>query len=65
MLLAGTAGVIAVCLFVWSMRTDQPLESRGFALISRGVTANLVDRIHQGAVTDFLISVSEFCIGSL
>ncbi|MFC5423180.1 MULTISPECIES: signal peptidase II [Hyphomicrobiales] len=54
MLLAGITGSVAAGLLVWAMRSEQPRETLGLGLIAGGATGNLVDRVRQGAVTDFL-----------
>lgn len=54
LLLAGIKIVIAVGLVVWAMRTDRMIEAAALGLIAGGAAGNIVDRVHQGAVTDFL-----------
>jgi signal peptidase II len=39
---------------IMALRTKSPLESAGLAMIVGGATGNLIDRLRQGAVTDFL-----------
>lgn len=60
MLLAGITGFIAAGLLVWAMRSEQPLETLGLGLVEGGATGNLLDRVRQGAVTDFL----DFYVGA-
>ena len=45
---------IAVVLTVWALRVDRSLEALALALIAGGAIGNIIDRIRQGAVTDFL-----------
>lgn len=52
--LAGIKMVIVAGLVVWAMRTAKSSETIGLGLIAGGATGNVVDRIRQGAVTDFL-----------
>jgi signal peptidase II len=52
--LAGIKMVIVAGLVVWAMRTAKPSETIGLGIIAGGATGNVVDRIRQGAVTDFL-----------
>ena len=46
--------VIVAGLLVWAMRAAKPLETTCLGMIAGGATGNVVDRIRQGAVTDFL-----------
>ena len=46
--------VIAVALTVWALRVDRLLETLAIVLIAGGAFGNIIDRIRQGAVTDFL-----------
>jgi len=54
LLLAGIKLVVVAGLLVWAMRTTSRFETVSFGLIAGGATGNVVDRIRQGAVTDFL-----------
>ncbi|MBO6773823.1 signal peptidase II [Thalassospira sp.] len=45
---------IAVALTVWALRVDRLLEALAISLIAGGAIGNIIDRIRQGAVTDFL-----------
>lgn len=45
---------IAVALTVWALRVKRLLEALAIALIAGGAFGNIIDRIRQGAVTDFL-----------
>lgn len=53
-LLSAVASVIIIALVIWLFRVTDRLESIGLGGIIGGAFGNLVDRIHQGAVTDFL-----------
>jgi signal peptidase II len=54
LLLAGIKTVIVAALLVWAARTERRLETISLGLIAGGAAGNIVDRIRQGAVTDFL-----------
>lgn len=58
--LAGIKVAITVGLLVWAMRTPRTIEATALGLIAGGAAGNIVDRVHQGAVTDFL----DFHIGN-
>jgi signal peptidase II len=60
LMLAGIKMVIVAGLLLWAMRTPKPLETVGLGLIAGGAMGNIVDRMRQGAVTDFL----DFHVGS-
>lgn len=45
---------IAMVLTVWAVRTDRLFETVAIALMAGGAFGNIIDRIRQGAVTDFL-----------
>ncbi|SMH61448.1 signal peptidase II [Azospirillum agricola] len=54
LLLAGVALVVAAGLMLWAIRLpDRPLAAAAGA-IAGGAIGNVVDRLRQGAVTDFL-----------
>jgi signal peptidase II len=54
LLLAGIKMVIVAGLLVWAMNAARPSETIGLGLIAGGAAGNVLDRIRQGAVTDFL-----------
>ncbi|KAB2919867.1 MAG: signal peptidase II [Hyphomicrobiaceae bacterium] len=54
LVLAGIKMVIVAGLLVWAVRTPKPSETIGLGLIAGGALGNIVDRVGQGAVTDFL-----------
>lgn len=54
LLLAGITSVIASGLFVFAVRTTKRIETVAMGLIAGGAAGNVVDRVRQGAVTDFL-----------
>ncbi|MCK9908008.1 signal peptidase II [Microbacteriaceae bacterium K1510] len=60
LMLAGIKVAITVGLLVWAMRTRRTIEATALGLIAGGAAGNIVDRVHQGAVTDFL----DFHVGS-
>ncbi|MDH8447791.1 signal peptidase II, partial [Klebsiella pneumoniae] len=60
LVLAGIKVAITVGLLVWAMRTRRTIEATALGLIAGGAAGNIVDRVHQGAVTDFL----DFHIGN-
>ncbi len=45
---------IAMVLTVWAARMDRLFETVAIALMAGGAFGNIIDRIRQGAVTDFL-----------
>lgn len=47
-------GAITLGLAVLALRARNPCEAAGFALVVGGSLGNIVDRLGQGAVTDFL-----------
>lgn len=53
-LLSGLAVVICVALALWARRTDSRTEAAALGAIIGGAVGNVVDRVRQGAVTDFL-----------
>lgn len=53
-LLAGLKSLIVVGLVIWALRSLAPWERRSLAMIAGGALGNIVDRLRQGAVTDFL-----------
>jgi len=60
LVLAGIKMVIVVGLLVWAVRTTKSSEAISLSLIAGGATGNVLDRMRQGAVTDFL----DFHVGS-
>lgn len=54
LLMAALAGTITLAFAVMACRARHPLERLGPALIVGGALGNIVDRLRQGAVTDFL-----------
>jgi signal peptidase II len=54
LVLAGIKVAITVGLLVWAMRTHRTFEATALGLIAGGAAGNIIDRVHQGAVTDFL-----------
>lgn len=54
LLMATLTGAITLG-FIWmGLRAHAPGERFGFALITGGAAGNIIDRLRQGAVTDFL-----------
>lgn len=60
LLLAGIKMVMVAGLLIWAMRTARPMETISLGLIAGGAMGNVLDRMRQGAVTDFL----DFHVGS-
>lgn len=54
MVMAALTGALAIFLTWLGLRARLPLERAGFALIVGGASGNIIDRLRQGAVTDFL-----------
>ena len=54
LMLAGIKMMIVAGLLLWAVRTPKPLETISLGLIAGGAMGNVVDRMRQGAVTDFL-----------
>lgn len=54
LVLVGIKMVIVVGILFWAMRTAKPSETISLGLIAGGATGNVLDRLRQGAVTDFL-----------
>lgn len=59
-LFSAIAFVIVAGLLYWLWRTEHPLLAVAIGLIIGGAIGNLIDRLHHGAVVDFLY----FHIGS-
>lgn len=53
--------VITIGLAVWAFRAESPLQGAALAFVVGGAGSNVVDRLDDGAVTDFL----DFYIGAL
>ena len=53
-ILSGVAIVIVVGLLWWLSKADNYYLTIGLGLIIGGALGNLIDRIHYGAVVDFL-----------
>ena len=60
-ILALFGAVISVGLAVWAFRSESLLQRVALALIVGGAASNVLDRLDDGAVTDFL----DFYIGAL
>ena len=54
LVLAGIKMLIVAGLLIWAMRTARPWETISLSLIAGGAMGNVLDRMRQGAVTDFL-----------
>ncbi|MFN4202649.1 MAG: signal peptidase II [Tabrizicola sp.] len=54
LLMAGLTAALTLIFAVLAVWTRHPLERAGFALVVGGALGNIVDRLRQGAVTDFL-----------
>lgn len=54
LLMAALTAAMTLIFAVMAVRTRHPLERAGFALVVGGALGNIVDRLRQGAVTDFL-----------
>lgn len=54
LVMTGITGVLTLGLAVMAFRSRHPLEGAGFALMVGGSLGNVIDRLRQGAVTDFL-----------
>lgn len=54
LLMAALTGVLTLIFVVMAFRARQPLERAGFSLVVGGALGNIIDRLRQGAVTDFL-----------
>ncbi|MBK3733718.1 signal peptidase II [Azospirillum brasilense] len=53
-LLSGAALLVVAVLVVWAARSDSRAEAASFGAIAGGAIGNIVDRLRQGAVTDFI-----------
>lgn len=54
LVLAGIKLVIVAGLLIWAMRAAKRTETIGLGLVAGGALGNVLDRMRQGAVTDFL-----------
>lgn len=54
LLMAGLAGALALTFAIMAFRARHPLERAGLALVVGGALGNILDRLRQGSVTDFL-----------
>ncbi|MFZ6765268.1 signal peptidase II [Pseudoroseomonas sp. WGS1072] len=52
--LSAVCTAVAAGLLVWMWRSRSRREAAGLGLVTGGALGNIVDRIRQGAVTDFL-----------
>jgi signal peptidase II len=52
--LGGLALIISVCLVIWLHRVESRLVATAIGLVLGGAIGNVVDRVHHGAVVDFL-----------
>ena len=53
-LMAALTGMLTLIFAVMAFRARHPLERVGLAMVVGGALGNIVDRLRQGAVTDFL-----------
>ena len=54
LLMAALTGALTFAFAVMAFRAQNALERAGFALVVGGALGNIIDRLRQGAVTDFL-----------
>ena len=54
LLMAALTGALTFAFAVIAFRAQHALERAGFALVVGGALGNIIDRLRQGAVTDFL-----------
>ena len=54
LLMAALTGALTIAFAVMAFRPKHALERAGFALVVGGALGNIIDRLRQGAVTDFL-----------
>jgi len=54
LLMAMLTGALTFVFSVMAFRAKHLLERAGFALVVGGAIGNIIDRLRQGAVTDFL-----------
>ncbi len=53
-LLSGFAGLVAIFLCIWFLRTQQTVQKIALTLLISGAIGNMIDRLMFGAVIDFL-----------
>ena len=54
LLMAALTGALTLAFAVMAFRAQHAWERAGFALVVGGALGNIIDRLRQGAVTDFL-----------
>jgi len=54
LLMAALTSALTLAFAVMAFRARRSLERTGFALVVGGAVGNIIDRVRQGAVTDFL-----------
>ena len=54
LLMAALTCALTIAFAVMAFRAQHALERAGFALVVGGALGNIIDRLRQGAVTDFL-----------
>ena len=54
MVLSVVSAVIASSLFVWALYAKTIVETTGLSIMTGGAIGNIIDRLRQEAVTDFL-----------
>ena len=54
LLLAVVKSLVVLVLLIWAARSTCPRDMFGLAMIAGGAAGNIIDRIQNGAVTDFL-----------
>ena len=54
LLMAALTGALTIAFAVMAFRAQHAFERAGFALVVGGALGNIIDRLRQGAVTDFL-----------
>ena len=52
---AALATIIALGLLIWLSQTAERLPAAGLALVVGGAIGNVIDRVREGAVMDFLL----------
>ncbi len=53
-ILAAIATAVIIALFVWLWRSDNWVKTLAIGAIAGGAVGNVLDRLHYGAVVDFL-----------
>ena len=54
LLMVALTAALTLIFAVMAFRAQHPLERAGFALVAGGALGNIIDRLRQGDVTDFL-----------